>query len=779
MFRRVKSRLLRYVLIFFYFVIIFICAVELNFLWLFGYSTSVKDIETPTQHIASEVYTADGKLIGRYFKENRSPVSRDSISSTIVEALVATEDIRFFRHPGVDLRAFASSLISTAQGDKRGGSTITQQLAKNLYRTRYAQSAGLLGNVPGLRIAIFKIKEWIAALKLERKYSKDEILTMYLNTVSFGNNAYGIKTAMRRYFNESTSKATAPQAALLIGMLKGTTLYNPVRNPENAISRRNVVLSQMLKAGYLTDAEFNQHKNSPLDLSLGKVEQQGQDDSYLRGAVERYVSNWCEEQGYNLYEDGLKIYTTIDSRLQYHAEDAAYDQMRLLQKILMDSWGNELPWRNAAGEVIPNFLDELAQKLPYYTWLQEKFKGEKDSIDYYLNEPKDMEVFTWDGMQKVRYSSLDSLAHYAKFLNTGLMSMDPYNGEIKAWVGGINHQYFKYDHVSQAKRQAGSTFKPFAYLTALELGMAPCDKLVDRAVRIDYVENGEEKFWEPKNADWHFSGMEMSLRWAMGRSINSITAQITEKVGWENVVETAHRCGINSHLESVPSVSLGSNDVTVYEMVNSYATFMNKGYKLTPILVKKITDQNGNILASFKAKSEKVLSEEIAWLMTYMLRGTMEEPGGTSQALWEWDLWKNGNQIGGKTGTSSNYVDGWYVGITKDLVTGVWVGNDERSIHFRNSATGEGSRTALPIFAKYMEKLYQDPESGYTYGSFPESTVPITRKYNCPSPRIVFPDSTTGQPLPANVRPSLPLHDDDELQRINEQLMQRPLTDTL
>lgn len=773
MFKRIKNRFLRYTVIFVYFTTIFVCAVEINFLWLFGYSPNNNDIDMPTLHVASELYTADGKLIGRYFKEDRSPVAYDSISPNIVNALVATEDIRFFSHNGVDFRAIVSGLVSSAQGDKRGGSTITQQLAKNLYKTRYIQSGGLLNHVPGLRMAIIKVKEWMTALKLERKYSKQDILTMYLNTVTFGNNTYGIKTAAKRYFDSSTSDISAPQAALLIGMLKGTTLYNPVRNPKRALERRNVVLSQMERAQFITIDQLNDYKKQELDLSIGTIGESSKEDSYLRGAVERYIEKWCEEKGYDLYEDGLKIYTTIDSRMQAHAEKAAYEQMKVLQRRLRNAWGNELPWRDSQGNVIPNFLENLAKKTTVYDFLKKKYGAQEDSIQYYLERPKPMQVFTWDGMQDVTYSTMDSLAHYAMFLNVGMMAMDPYTSEIKVWIGGINHNYYKYDHVNQARRQAGSTFKPFAYLAALQQGMSPCDKLVDRAVKITYTEKGEEKVWEPKNADWNFSGLDMSLRWAMGRSINSVTAQITEKVGWDNVVKAAHECGITSPLESVPSVSLGSNGVTVYEMVSAYSTFLNKGKHSEPILVNKITDHDGHPLAEFRAKPKQALSQEIAWLMTYMLRGTMEEPGGTSQALWEWDLWKNGNQIGGKTGTSSDYVDGWYMGITKDLVAGVWVGNDERSIHFKSSATGEGSHTALPIFGKFMETLYHDPTSGYEYGPLPSPAVPITRKYDCPSPRVIFRDTTSMDTI-LPLRPTAaPINEEDELNRLMDEFQKQ------
>lgn len=770
MFKEIRNRYIRYAVVIIYSLIMLICAVEVNFLWLFGYSPTSRDISKPIQSIASEVYTADSVLIGRYFEEDRSPVPYDSISPDVVNALIATEDIRFFKHHGVDFWAIFSSIVSTAQGDRRGGSTITQQLAKNLYRTRYNQSVGLLGEIPGVHILVVKFKEWMTAYKLESQYTKKEIITMYLNTVSFSNNAYGIKTVARRYFSKEAGDLTAAEAAVLIGMLKGTTLYNPIRNPDRSQERRNVVLTQMHKAGFLSDTTYNDAKNSALGLRPGEIDELGSGDSYLRTAVERWLVPWCEENGYDIYVDGLKIYTTIDSRVQQHAEDAVSEQMKPLQQRLENAWQGEQPWRDADGNVIDGFLEKLAERTPYYQQLVEKYADNRDSIYYYLNLPKTMEVFTWEGPKEVHYSTLDSLAHYATMLNAGLMSMDPYNGEIKAWVGGINHHYYKYDHVVQSKRQAGSTFKPFAYLAALEAGKSPCDKYTDKFVRIVYTENGEEKIWEPKNADWVFSGREMSLRWAMGRSVNSITAQITEEVGWDKVVDVAHRCGITSPLASVPSVSLGSNDVSVFEMVNAYATFMNRGRRVEPVLVSKIVDYHGKTVATFKTTASQAISEEVAWLMGYMLRGSMEEPEGTSQGLWEWDLWKNNNQIGGKTGTSSDYVDGWYMGVTKDLVTGVWIGCDERSIHFRNSQTGEGSRTALPVFGRFMERVYHDDSLAYGYGPFPDATVAITRKYNCPSPRTPRPDSLSLDSVAPLRLPDTPLEIPTDIEEIEKQL---------
>ncbi|KQN38864.1 transglycosylase [Pedobacter sp. Leaf41] len=735
MFKEIKNKYLRYFTILIFFIIIFFSALQLNFLWLFGYSPSYRDIKTPTLRVGSELYTSDGKLIGRYFKENRTPVSFSDIAPSVINALVATEDVRFYKHWGIDAQAVGRAVVG--MGKDGGASTITQQLAKNLYRTRYNKSQGFLVKIPLVRTLIVKLKEWLTAVKIESNYSKNDIITMYLNTVSFGNNTYGIKTAARIYFDKETKDLATTDAAMLVGMLKGTSLYNPTKNPEKALVRRNVVLSQMNKNNKLSKDSLAILSKEPIKLKEGKMEDGSDGDSYLRAAVSKYLEKWCTDNGYDLNEDGLKIYTTIDSKLQKYAEEAVAEQMRTLQRRFYSVWGNEDPWYDSEKKKV-DYPDRAMKNLPIYALLEKKFPNQPDSVAAYFNKKKRMQIFTYKGDRDTLFSTLDSIRYYGKILNTGMMTMEPASGKIKVWVGGIDHKFFKYDHVNQAKRQAGSTFKPFAYLTALEQGMSPCDKFTDKPVKIEYKDKGETKYWEPKNADYSVTYQEMSLRWAMARSVNTITAQVTEKVGWDNVVKYAHACGIDSHLQSVPSVSLGSNDVTVYEMVKAYATFMNKGIKTDPILVEKITDLDNNIIEEFKPKTKRVLSEEIAWLMTYMFRGGMEEPRGTSQALWEWpNLFKKNNQIGGKTGTSSDYVDAWYMGLTKDLVTGVWVGCDERTAHFKNGEQGEGSRTALPIFAKFMDKVYMDPSTGYTYGPFPKATVEITRTYNCPSPQYV------------------------------------------
>ncbi|WP_419698816.1 penicillin-binding protein 1A [Mucilaginibacter sp. NFX135] len=744
MFRRIRNRFLRYFAIFIYFVIIFFCCIELNFLSLSGYSPDMQDIKNPVMSVGSEVYTADGKLIGQYYKENRSPVELKNISPNLINALISTEDVRFYKHNGVDFYSFFTSMLSTAKGERRGGSTITQQLAKNLFETRKRKSQGFIKHIPVIRTIVYKCKEWLTAFKIEHVYNKEQILTLYLNTVPFGNNSFGIKTASLKYFNKTPDKVSPAEAALLIGMLKATSSYNPIKNPERALERRNIVLGQMQKYGYLTKIGYDTSFKAPIKLDLSYVEEDSHGDSYLRRAVEKWLDKWCKENGYNLYEDGLKIYTTIDSRLQRYAEEAVAEKMKMLQKRFNNLWGNKNPWRDSKGVEIKDFILKNEQRLPIFSLLEKKYKGDTVQIQQYFKQKKRMTVFTWNGEKDTTFSTIDSIKYYAKILNTGMMTLEPSTGKIKVWIGGIDHRFFNYDHVNQARRQAGSTFKPFAYLTALDNGFTPCDKFTDKPVTIKYKDNGKDEVWQPNNADFNFSYREMSLRWAMGKSVNSITAQLTEKVGWDKIVEYAHKCGIESPLKSVPSVSLGSNDVSVFEMVRAYSTFLNKGQKLDPILVTRIEDQDGSVLKEFTLKQEQVISPETAWLMLYMFRGGMEEPGGTSQALWEYPgLWKkDNNQIGGKTGTSSDYVDGWYMGITKDLVTGIWVGADDRSVHFTTSETGEGSHTALPIFGRFMEKVYADPKSGYTYGPFPKPWVKITKEYNCPSPRIVTDTAT-------------------------------------
>lgn len=725
----------------------YLLSVEYNLLYLFGSSPSLDRLENPRSDQASELYTSDGKLIGKYFQENRSPVSYRKLSPQLVQALIATEDVRFHEHSGIDPQAIVSALYGSFKGEARGASTLTQQLAKNLYKTRTDDSKGVLGHIPGISLVISKTKEWLTAIKLEQRYTKDEILAMYLNTVDFGSNSFGIKVASKTFFKTSPDSLKVEQAAVLVGLLKAPTYYSPRFNPENATRRRNVVLGQMVKYGYLPQAEADSLSQLPLVLDYSVENHYDGPATYFRGAVADYLQEWCKENGYDLYRDGLRIYTTIDSRMQAHAEAAMEEHMRTLQRRFDNHWKGRNPWVDEKDKEIPGFIEETIKRTAYYRRLKEKYGDDVAAINKELNRPREMKVFTWDNdsLEKtVTMSPLDSLAYYKHFLHGGMMTMDPFTGHIKAWVGGINFKYFKYDHVKQARRQPGSTFKPFVYVSAIDNGYSPCDKIVDQRITIKYVEKGEKKSWSPTNADWEYTGAPMTLRRAMGKSVNSVTAQLTEKVGWETVVKYAHKLGIESPLQSVPSIGLGPSDVSIFEMVGAYSTFPNHGFHTEPMFITRIEDHNGNLIHQFTPKQKKVLSEETAFLMMHMLKGGMEEPGGTSQALWEYDLWK-GNEIGGKTGTTSNHSDGWFMGVTKDLVTGVWVGGEDRSIHFRTSQLGEGSKTALPVFGLFMERVYKDADLGYTMGRFPQPTVKITKKYNCTTvlpKQPTLPDST-------------------------------------
>ena len=724
--------------------LVYLFLVDINFLFLFGASPSLEKLENPRTELASELYTEDGKLIGKYFRENRSPVKYEKISPMLIKALIATEDVRFYNHSGIDPEAMLSVVASVAKGENRGGSTITQQLAKNLYKIRTDESKGVLGYIPMVNMIISKTKEWITAVKLEQNYSKQEILTMYLNTVDFGSNSFGIKVAAKTFFGVSPDSLKTEEAAVLVGLLKAPTSYSPRFNPKNSLRRRNVVLAQMAKYRVITPEMADSLSALPLVLKYKVENHYDGPATYFRGAVSEYVKKWCAENGYDLYRDGLKIYTTIDSRLQTLAEQAMEKRMRDLQKKFKRHWGDKNPWVDDKDQEIPGFLEASMKRTEYYKALKKKHGNNQAAIDAELNRPRVMKVFTWDNdsLEKtVTMSPMDSLAYYKRILRAGMVTMDPHSGQIKAWVGGINFKYFKYDHVKQAKRQPGSTFKPFVYVTAIDKGYSPCDRMQDKRITINYVENGEAKSWSPHNADYHFSGANITIRHAMGKSINSITAQLTEKVGWETVAEYAHKLGIKSKLLAVPSIGLGSSDVSLFELVGAYGTFMNNGFRTEPMYVTRIEDRNGNVIHTFMPKQKKVISSETAWLMTYMLKGGMEEQGGTSQALWEYDLgWRKGNEVGGKTGTTSNHSDGWYVGVTKDLITGVWVGGDDRSIHFRTSAMGEGSKTALPIYGIFMENVYKNPDLGYTFGRFPKPTVKIRKKYMCqsyiPKPKV-------------------------------------------
>lgn len=732
------------------FILLIVLSIDYNLFNLFGPSPKLFDLQNPHNDAASMLYAADGSLMGRYYFENRSPVTFDQLPPILINALLSAEDIRFYYHHGIDVKATAAAIYSILNGDRRGGSTLTQQLIKNLYKTRTDdQPGGLLQKIPGIGIIVYKAKEYISSIKLETLYSKNEILTLYLNTVDFGSHSFGIKAASNTFFNKSPEKLTSHEAALLVGLLKAPSYYSPVSNPEHALSRRNDVLMQMVHYDFISKKEYDSLAKLPLSLKFNQYKE-GEEATYFKLAIVRELKSWCKSSGYDINRDGLKIYTTIDPILQNHAEVAMQSHMQSLQNKFYDHWQGREPWVDANGKPLLDFIENLGRQTPAYkSWLHH-YRNNHDSAMKALTVPHEMTIFSWDKEIDTLLSSLDSIAWYAYILNTGLVSIDPSNGYIKAWVGGIDHRYFKYDHVNQARRQPGSLFKAFVYAAAFEKGLGPCDRRVDRPMRVKYTENGEEMVWTPQNANWVFTGINLSLKSAFARSVNSVAVQLTTEVGWDKVIEMAQRFGITSPLISVPSIGLGTSEVTLLEMVNAYAALANRGEFNAAVLVTKITTHDDKVIFIHQSQPKRVLSAENGFLMENMLRSGLSEPGGTTQGLWDFDLFRYDTDFGGKTGTSSNFADGWFVGITPKLVTGVWVGAEHPSVHFRTSQTGEGLRTALPEFGAFMESVMQDENIKQFRGKFPAPSVKITKAYQCTSPAYVpkDADSTVNSGIP-------------------------------
>lgn len=701
-------------------LLIFAFLVNINFLWLFGRTPSISEVYNPDQNIASELYSADGKLIGKFFNENRVPVKLAEVSPIFIKVLINTEDVRFYEHHGVDVKATFAIFWSMFKGDKRGGSTLTQQLVKNMYKTRAKDSRGLLGHIPIINTAIAKIKEIITSIRIEMTYSKDEILLMYLNTVDFGNNTFGIKTAAKTYFKTKPADLTIEQSAVLVGLLKAPTYYNPLQNRKNSTKRRNSIFTQLSKNQIISKKTADSLTKLPIELNYSIEENYDGEAIYFRQSVANYLKKWLKDQKIDLYGDGIKIYTTLDSRMQKYAEEATTEHMKSLQKRFFRHWDGENPWKNNAGVEIPDFLNKEIKKGKYYEALNRKYKSNKDSIDFYLNLKKKMTVFTWKGNRDTTFSTMDSLRYYKLILQAGFLAMDPNTGYVKAWVGGPDFNYFKYDHVRQFKRQPGSTFKAFVYAAAMELnGWGPCDMIKDERTTIDYVEKGKNKSWTPNNAEGEFSGKTVTLKNAFAHSINSVSVKLTKEIGWRNIIKLAYKMGITTPLADVPSVCLGSSDVSLYELLAAYCPLVNEGYKIDPVLVTKITDKNGKVLFEYKPKKERVLSYETSYLMTQLLIGGLLEPGGTTGALWDYKIFDWNTDFGGKTGTSSQQSDGWFIGVTPNLIAGVWVGSDDRFIHFRDMNSGEGCKTATPIFGKFFERVLPDDHYASIRAQFP------------------------------------------------------------
>jgi penicillin-binding protein 1A len=686
-------------------------------------------IETPSNRelrriqnqVASEIYSADSVLIGRYYLQDRTEVTFEGISPAVIDALIATEDVRFYNHSGVDYRSLGRVLVkSILQRDESsgGGSTLTQQLAKNLYpRRRYWIFPLLLNKLREVRIAI----------RLEDIYSKKELLTLYLNTVPFADNVFGIEAAADRFYSKPAKDLTVDQAAMLVGMLKATHSYNPRLFPDRSMKRRNVVISQMLKFKKLSAADADSFKVKPLELVYNKISHHQGLAPYFREHLKAELLAWCnnneKEDGtpYNLYTDGLKIFTTIDSKLQVYAEKAVVQQMTEIQKVFFDHWGNQKPWKGKE-----EVLDQAIKRSSRYRQLKEQELSEEEILQE-LQKPIPMTLFTWQGDREAITSPIDSIIHHLQYLNAGFLAVDPSSGSIKAWVGGIDHDFFQFDHVkTSTKRQVGSIFKPIVYAMAIEKGANPCDFI--SAERQTYIDKEGEK-WTPRNSQNDYE-VEYSMRGALAYSINTIAVKLIEKAGVSNTVTLAKNMGITSDMPEVPSISLGSSNISLMEMTAAYSCLTNDGVAIAPYFLNTITDMNGKVFDNFKpvANKAQVMKKETAQLITSMLRTVIHE-GTASRLRWRYGVYTD---VAGKTGTTQSNADGWFIAMTPKLVIGTWVGADDPRIRFRTTELGQGSNTALPITAYFLQQVNKDPKySSLSTAKFPPLAEPLQTRLDC------------------------------------------------
>ncbi len=723
------------------FLVLFFYGIASGF---FGFMPTFEELENPKSNLASEIYSSDGKLLGKFYYQNRSFTTYEQLSPNLVKALIATEDYRFNEHSGIDLKSLFRVMYGVATGHhKGGGSTITQQLAKNLFprdTTHYDSKLKKYSN-----LALAKFKEWVTAVKLEKNYTKEEILAMYLNTVFFGSGAYGIKSAARTYFNTSPDSLTIEQAALLVGMLKAPTYYSPVLHPDNALRRRNVVLKQMEKYKFITPEQYDSLKSLPITLHYQVQNHRRGVATYFREYLRQILTahkpdkkyyidmqkfyedslawetdplyGWCNKNKkadgtpYNIYKDGLKIYTTIDYRMQVYAENAVKKHLKddLQKAFFKEQKGRKkapFAW-NVSYKQIHRLMVASMHRSDRYRRLKRAGVPE-DSIKKIFDTPVKMKVFTWDGPVDTVMTPWDSIRYHKFFLRAGLMSMESFSGYVKAYVGGIDYNFFQFDHVTQGKRQVGSTFKPFLYTLAMQSGYSPCYKVPNIPVSFELPDG---KVWTPKNAErTKHDGEMVTLKWGLANSINNISAWLMKQYSPEAVIKIARNMGIVSHIDPYPSICLGTPDISLYEMVGAFNTFGNKGIYVKPIFVTRIEDRNGNILATFRAPRHEAMSEETAYLMLELLKAVVNQ--GTSIRL----RYKYGfkGEIAAKTGTTQNQSDGWFIGLVPKLTTGVWVGGEDRSIHFRGIRLGQGANMALPIWALYMKQVYADSTLPYS-----------------------------------------------------------------
>ncbi|WP_207422109.1 transglycosylase domain-containing protein [Desertivirga brevis] len=714
-------------------------------LGLFGELPSFRDLENPKSNLASEVISDDGEVLGTYFVQNRSNVRYDQISPHVINALIATEDIRFYSHSGIDFRRTFSILFYNLIGKKQGGSTITQQLALNMF-----QEEGRARN-PFKRF-IQKLQEWIIAIKLERNYTKEEIITMYLNTVDFGSyNSFGIKAAARTYFDTTQDKLTADQAAVLVGMLKGTYIYSPIRNPENALKRRNTVLSNMHNANFLSDAETAELQAKPLILKLNPTSHNEGLAAYFRGFLKKDIQRIFKEQKiakadgtpYDLDRDGLKIYTTINSKMQRYAEEAQRQYIRELQVQFVKQFKGRNPFKFEEADMV---IEQAVKRSDRYRVLKEENLTESEIWENF-RKPVKMTVFSWNkkGSKDTTISPLDSIKYYKLILRNAVMSMESSGqnaGYIRAWVGGINYEYFKYDQVKMGARQVGSTAKPFTYAAAINAGYSPCYKEPNEPITI----NG----WTPR-AHKPIPGY-ITLKTALAHSENWVTARVMNHVGPTAVSTLTKKMGITTNVPNYESICLGSFDATLFDMVGAYSVFVNHGIWNEPTYLLRIEDKNGTLIYEQSRKVVEALNPQTAYVMTDMLKAVVQQ--GTGMRL-RGPKYRIMNPVGGKTGTTQNNSDGWFIGITPQLVTGVWTGAEDRAIHFLSMNQGEGANSALPVFALYMKKVYADPSLHYSKGDFepPPGGLNITINCDAYAPKPATDSTATAAPPAEDPKP--------------------------
>ena len=699
---------------------------------LLGKMPEFRQLENPKTNLATQIYSSDNKVIGKfYFNDNRTPLYYEEIPKNLIDALIATEDERFYDHSGIDLRSTLRAIVYL--GEKGGASTVSQQLARQLFTGVRSRNT--------LDAVIQKIKEWVIAVQLERRYTKKEILTMYLSLYDFNYNADGLRSAANIYFSKEPSDLLLEESAMLVGMLKNSSLYNPIRRPELVISRRNIVFQQMLRNEMLTQKEVDSLQQLPLQIQFNPQSHREGLATYFRAYLRQFMLNWIQDnpkpdgEKYNLYLDGLTIYTTLDSKMQTYAENAVKEHMSNLQDAFFEQntpkWNPTAPFLDLTEKEVERLMNQAMMRSE--RWRKMKLAGKtEDDIKASFDQETEMKIFSWKGEIDTVMSPIDSIRHYKHFLRSGMMSMDPQTGHVKAWVGGINYKHFQFDHVYQGKRQIGSTFKPFVYASAIDqLKLSPCDSFPDGFYCVEARKFGAHEAWCPKNSGDRYTGMR-TLKNALANSVNTISARLIDKVGPGPISKLAADLGISSKIPNVPSIALGTADLSVYEMVAAYGAFANQGIYVKPVMVTRIEDKNGTVLFEATPETRDVLSAESAYVTVKLLEGVTESGSGirlrhrgaeennpyfgTVVTGYPYEFQ---NPIAGKTGTTQNQSDGWFIGMVPNLVTGVWVGGEDRATHFNSIAYGQGATMALPIWALYMKKLYEDPLLEVSIDSFP------------------------------------------------------------